>query len=53
MCFFVDIVFLEPDPVFDSYLQGPIPTVSNVDLIANSSKDSLLTSSNANSAGKK
>lgn len=29
-------MILEPDPTFDVYLQGPIPGVSNVEIVAGS-----------------
>lgn len=46
--------FVDSDPAFDSYLQGPIPTASIVDLLATSNsnaKEAQLPSSNASSAG--
>lgn len=42
---------LEPDPAFDSYLQGPIPTSSIVDLLVTSNKDVSIANS-TNSTGK-
>lgn len=46
MCFCV----IEPDPVFDSYLQGPLP-VANVEQAPNSIKDVVLPSSSGPSSG--
>lgn len=48
---FCYLCFVEPDPVFDSYLQGPAPLTVNVEQTANSNKEVALTSSSGSSQG--
>ncbi|KAK9752212.1 Cell morphogenesis central region [Popillia japonica] len=42
--------FTEPDPIFDSYLQGPMPVVSNVETNNTSSANVVSSCVNANSS---
>lgn len=48
---FCFLCVLEPDPVFDSYLQGPAPVTANVEQATNSNKDIALTSTSGTGQG--